>query len=88
MIIEERMRQSLEERYKEQGSAKVRNGEFFLQDLDTKRNFTLRMPWQSVMRPGKKRYMSIIFKGDRSNKQSCPHCGTDNETVEGELTVW
>ncbi|KAE8452957.1 hypothetical protein EG329_012144 [Mollisiaceae sp. DMI_Dod_QoI] len=87
VIMEEKIRQGLEERYQEQGSAKIRNGEFLLQDPHVKRNFTLKMPWRSIMRPGNKRFMSIIFKQDRSAKQSCPHCDTDNEVIEGQPTL-
>lgn len=40
------------------------------------------------MRPGKKRYMSVTFREIEAAKQSCPHCGADNETTEGQHTTW
>jgi hypothetical protein len=82
-------RQKLEERYKDSGSAKIRNGEFILQDLDANRRFDIhQQPWNFIMRPGKKRYMSIKFSESGVAQTSCIHCGTENETVEGRPTTW
>lgn len=80
---------NLEEKYKDRGSAKIRNGEFLLQDLETKRKFNLlEQPWSYIMKPGKKRYMSIKFRETGVAQQSCPHCGSNNETVDGQPTTW
>lgn len=86
--MERRTRDNLEDIYKEQGSAMIRNGEFFLQDLDKKKNFTIKMPWKAIMKPGQMRHMSVIFKEIPGSQQSCPHCGAVNKGVEGEPTTW
>jgi hypothetical protein len=61
-IMERRMRDNLEQIYREQGPAKFKNGEFFLQDLNKKKDFTMNMPWKAMMKPGQMRHMSVIFK--------------------------
>jgi hypothetical protein len=86
--MEERIRSSLEEKYMIQGSAKIRNGEFILQDLKSKRRFSLQQQaWSFIMRPGKTRYMSVTFH-ETCAMMTCPHCGTGNGTNEGELVIW
>jgi hypothetical protein len=78
---------ALEEKCKDEGSAIIRNGEFQLQDLESKRKFNInRQPWNFIMRPGKKHYISIVFKEIGIEKQSCPHYRADNETVNGQPT--
>jgi hypothetical protein len=81
---------NLEERYKDRGLAKIRNGEFILQDLDNQnqRIFNLLQPWRFIMAPGKKRYISITFRDAGTVKQSCPHCKSDNEMTKGKPTEW
>jgi hypothetical protein len=89
MVMEWRTCKTLEEKYKDKGSAKIRNGEFQLQDLELKRKFNIdQQPWNFIMRPGKKRYMSIVFKETGAKQQSCPHCTADNEIVEGQPITW
>jgi hypothetical protein len=89
MVMEWETRKVLEEKYKDKGSAKIRNGEFQLQDLESKRKFNIdQQPWNFIMRPGTKRHMSIIFMETRTEQQSCPHCTADNETVDGQPTTW
>jgi hypothetical protein len=88
-IMEWRIRKVLEGKYKDGGSAKIRNGDFQLQDLKLKRKFNINQePWNFIMRPGKKRHMSIVFKETGSQQQSCPYCTVDNETVDGQPTTW
>jgi hypothetical protein len=87
--MESRTHEALEEKFKDKGTAKIRNGEFLLQDLDSKRKFNLeQQPWNSIMRPGQRRHMSILFRESRNAQQSCPHCGADNETTEPQPTTW
>jgi hypothetical protein len=87
--MEERTRSTLEEKYKIRGSAKIREGGFILQDLKAKRRFNLQQQaWSFIMRPGKTRYMSITFRETGARRTSCPHCGAENATNEGELTKW
>jgi hypothetical protein len=86
--METRTRGGLEERYKDRGSAKIRNGEFLLQDLEGTKFDLQQHPWNFVMRPGEKRYMSVTFKDANTAQQSCPRCGADNEISEGQPTTW
>lgn len=86
--MEERVKAKLEERYREGGTNKIRRGEFLLQDLQGNRSFDLQQqPWNYVMRPGEKRYMSVIFQ-DYEAKGKCPHCQAVNLSKEGEVVVW
>jgi hypothetical protein len=88
-IIERRTHKTLEDKYKDHGAAKIRTREFLLQDLESRRRFDLKQqPWNFVMKPGKKRHMSVTFRDSSAVSQSCPHCGTDNETVEELPTNW
>lgn len=88
-IIEERTYSSLEERYKEPGSAKIRNGEFVLQDVKAKRRFNLQQQaWNFIMKPGTQRYMSITFRETGSVRTSCPHCGVENASDEDQMVTW
>jgi len=87
VVMEARARNVLEDRFKEAGSAKIRAGEFIIQDLDSNRKFSSRQPWDYIMRPGKKRHMSVIFKDSDSRHQSCPHCGINNASNEGQPTT-
>jgi hypothetical protein len=78
----------LEPKYKARGSAKILKGEFYIQDLETNRRFDLnKQPWGYVMKAGQKRCMSIKF-AESGQDTFCPHCGTDNETIEGQPTTW
>jgi hypothetical protein len=90
MVMEYRTRKTLQEKYKDKGSAKIRKGEFQLQDLELKRKFKIEeQPWNFIMRPGTKRHISIVFKATESEKlKSCPHCTADNDTVDGQPTTW
>lgn len=88
-ILGKRTFDALEDRYKDRGAAKIRNGEFFLQDLDRKRRFNLQdQPWSLVMRPGQKRHVSVTFRESGAAKEACLHCGVENDTVQGQPTTW
>jgi len=78
---------TLEDRFKEKGYAKIREGEFLLQDK-SRRNLDLRLPWKFVMKPGEQIYMSIKFHVDSKMRTTCPHCGTENKAPEGQPTFW
>jgi hypothetical protein len=80
--------EALEERYRDKGSAKIKKGEFLLQDLDRKRNFDLHLPWSFIMKPGELRYMSIKFRDSDQGRTSCPHCKAENKIIKGEVTNW
>ncbi len=89
MVMEERTRSALEEKYKIQGSAKLRKGEFVLQDLKAKRRFNLQQQsWSFIMRPGKTRYMSMVFRETGALRTSCPHCGSENATNKDDIVIW
>jgi hypothetical protein len=77
----------LEDRFKEKGYAKIREGDFLLQDQH-QLNLNLRRPWEFIMKPGEQIYMSIKFRENMEMQRSCPHCGTENEALEGQATIW
>jgi hypothetical protein len=77
----------LEDRFKDKGSAKIREGGFLLQDQN-QRNLDLRRPWKFIMKPGKQRYMSIKFRESAEMWTSCPHCEVENKALEGQATIW
>ncbi|KAH9866750.1 hypothetical protein J1614_008443 [Plenodomus biglobosus] len=78
-------REVLEDRFKEKGYAKIWEGDFLLQDQH-RRNLDLRRPWKFIMKPGEQRYMSIKFRENMWMQTSCPHCGMENNALEGQAT--
>lgn len=78
-------RDMLEDRFKAMGSSKFIKGEFLLQD-ENGHDLNLRLPWKSIMKPGQCRHLSVKFRAAATT--ACPHCGTDNELVEGQNTIW
>jgi hypothetical protein len=40
------------------------------------------------MKLDKERHMSIIFEEAATERQYCPHCTTDNKTVDVQPTTW
>jgi hypothetical protein len=80
-------RDVLEHRFKEKGYAKIWGGDFLLQDQH-QRNLDLRRPWKFIMKPGEQRYMSIKFRENMEMQRSCPHCGMENNALEGQATFW
>ena len=80
-------REVLEDRFKEKGYAKIWEGDFLLQD-QSQHNLDLRRPWNLIMKPGERRYMSIKFRENTEMQTSCPHCGTDDNALEGQATIW
>jgi hypothetical protein len=81
-VAAEKAFETLEDRYKDKGSAKIKKGEFLLQDLNWKRNLNLRLPWTFIMKPGQHRHMSIKFRESGEMRTSCPHCGAENKALE------
>ncbi|CAN9473751.1 unnamed protein product [Alternaria alternata] len=75
-------RDMLEDRFKAMGSSKFIKGEFLLQD-ENEHDLNLRSPWASIMKPGQRRHLSVKFRGTATT--ACPHCGTDNKLVEGQM---
>lgn len=86
--LERRTRDGLEERYKDQGSAKIRNGEYLLRELQSKKKFTIGLhAWGYIMKPGRIIHVSIKFPDVRIKQQCCPHCHNENETILGQPTT-
>ena len=83
----EEARKELEDRFKDKGSAKIREGEFLLQDRN-QHNLNLLKPWSFIMKPGERWYMSIQFREHGEMQTSCPHCGVENKALEGQATIW
>lgn len=57
----------------------IDQGEFAIQDLITKRDVNLDLPWETCFRPGQKVAMSMIFKSTKSEEVCCPKCKDSNE---------
>jgi hypothetical protein len=72
---------TLEDRFREKGSAKFTKGEFLLYDQDL-RTLDLRRPWRFFMKPGERRYLSVKFTDSTAiSTTSCSHCGTDKQVT-------
>jgi len=87
VLMAESAGKELEDRFKDEGCAKIREGEFLIQDQD-QQNLDLRRPWKFIMKPGVQRYMSIMFRENAEMRTSCPHCGVENKPTEGHATTW
>lgn len=61
------------------GQSKVAKREWVLQDHTTKRELKRSLPWESLILPGQRIEMSIIFNSPHSGSTSCPGCGAKVE---------
>ena len=87
--MESKTRKALEKKYRKKGSAKIRKGEFQLQDLQSRQRFNIDLqPWNFIMRPGKTRHMSVEFDDVSSEQLTCPHCKSNNEASEDQPITW
>lgn len=63
------------------GFKKVRNGEYMMQDVASKKTLDFTQPWESVFRPGRRANMSMVFEEDEAVSSVCPGCWTENISV-------
>jgi hypothetical protein len=60
------------------GATKIANGEFAIQDLTTKRDVDLQLPWKACFSPGQQVAMSMIFNSAKATNMCCPKCRENN----------
>ncbi|KAL3417993.1 vegetative cell wall protein gp1 [Phlyctema vagabunda] len=60
------------------GATKIADGEFAIQDLTTKRDVDLQLPWKACFHPGQQVAMSMIFNSEDAINKRCPKCRDDN----------
>lgn len=56
------------------GLRKVKKLEYTMRDTASKRTVDLSRPWESVVRPGRKVLMSMVFQRPKASTSSCPGC--------------
>jgi hypothetical protein len=69
------------------GAAKIRKGEFAIQDSATKEDVDLAAPWETCFYPGQRVAMSMVFNSQNPITH-CPKCSTDNAGPEDEDVEW
>lgn len=65
------------------GLKKVKSLEYAMQDTASKKGLDINKPWESIMRPGRRVVMSMLFQQDDSTVSSCPGCFRDNVQGDG-----
>lgn len=60
------------------GIKRVKNFQYAMQDVTSKRVLDLTRPWESIFRPGRSVNMSMIFKDNHASSSLCPACRTEN----------
>lgn len=65
------------------GLRKVKELEYTMWDMALKRAVDLSRPWESVVRPGRRFAMSMIFQRPKASTSSCPGCLTENPDSPG-----
>lgn len=73
------------------GLRKVRKLEYAMQDSQSKRILDMSRPWESVIRPGRKFLMSMVFQIPKAVISSCPVCSTETSSrlvKEGSDIQW
>lgn len=68
------------------GLKKVKSMEYALQDVATKRKIDLTRSWESILRPGRRVNMSMVFPQTQAQSSSCPGCLAENTVVGGGMT--
>ncbi|KAK4226285.1 hypothetical protein QBC38DRAFT_456383 [Podospora fimiseda] len=69
----------LKDRFADTGTGKIERGNWYLEDRDNKRIIDLTKPWATIMKPGRKFHMGMVFRTHRqSPRQSCPSCRSVN----------
>ncbi|KAK2597587.1 hypothetical protein N8I77_012365 [Diaporthe amygdali] len=63
------------------GLKKVRNREYTMQDVASKKMLDLNRPWESIFRPGRRANMSMVFEYNEAMSSSCPGCLSGNTVV-------
>ncbi|KAH9225073.1 hypothetical protein DL95DRAFT_452788 [Leptodontidium sp. 2 PMI_412] len=74
----------LKERFKDLGSRKIEQGEWFLEDPSTKTILDLSKPWHSLMKPDRVLHMNVTFRRHNLPSTQCPLCGFENPGVPEE----
>lgn len=64
------------------GLKKVKGLDYAMQDTAAKKPLDLSRPWESVLRPGRKVIMSMLFQQVKTTVSSCPGCLKENGAVE------
>ncbi|KAE9377453.1 hypothetical protein N431DRAFT_398375 [Stipitochalara longipes BDJ] len=71
------------------GAKKIKDGEFVIHDVATKRDINLSSPWESCFAPGQRVVMSMMFNTKKALLLCCPNCKNDNnEQGENEDIQW
>lgn len=69
----------LESRFEDvPGLKKVKNLEYAMRDLASKRTVDLSRSWESVARPGRRVLMSMVFQRPMTSTSSCPGCQAES----------
>lgn len=72
----------LEARFRDvPGLKKVKNLEYTVHDVASRRKIDLTKPWESTFRPGRRMNMSVIFQQNQAQSSSCPGCFSENIVV-------
>lgn len=58
------------------GLRKVRNLEYAMQDVQSKKILDFSTPWENNFRPGRRFNMSMVFQLPKAVTSSCPGCST------------
>lgn len=67
------------------GLEKVRNLEYAVQDVASRRRVDLTKQWELIFRPGRRVNMSMVFQQSQARSSSCPGCSSEN-IVGGDNT--
>jgi hypothetical protein len=78
----------LKVRFKDTGLEKIERREFEIQDSSRKRPINLLKPWDSVIMPGQKIDMSMIFREPNLPQGSCPGCQFINDGPGEDEVEW
>lgn len=66
------------------GLKKVKNLEYALEDVGSKRKIDLTKSWRSIFRPGRRVNMSMVFPQTQAQSSSCPGCFSENVIAGGD----
>ncbi|PVH94805.1 purine and uridine phosphorylase [Periconia macrospinosa] len=67
----------LKAKFKDLGLAKIKRGEWLLQDHYNGRILDLKKPWGALVRPGQMLDMAMIFRKQNVSFTHCPHCRSE-----------
>jgi hypothetical protein len=69
------------------GAAKIKKGEFAIQDSATLKDVDLSSAWETCFYPKQHVAMSMVFNSQNLISR-CPKCFTDSKGQEGEDIEW